>query len=241
MSSPTPDNLPTHLQRGDHYVFWDPENPSGYGNRTGVYKTGVEWAFVRRHLPPTPARVLDIAGGSGRFALRLMREGYALTVNDVHEPSLRLLEKRAGEHRPALVHGGFLDTAIAGPFDAAMAMECLDRMPFPDVIRRVHGLLRPGGVFVFTVLNRSSWRFGVRRMAGREAKNEHVSTLNGYRAAWQEAGFEEQGMRGLMWTLLKVTSNSPLVPVFVGIENVLRLHSIAGQSPWLLVALRRTA
>ncbi len=100
---------------------------------------------------------------------------------------------------------------------------------------------RTGGVFVFTVLNRSSWRFGVRRMAGREAKNEHVSTLNGYRAAWQEAGFEEQGLRGLMWTLLKVTSNSPLVPVFVGIENVLRLHSIAGQSPWLLVALRRTA
>lgn len=237
----TPNNAQPHQQRSEEFVFWDPENPSGYGNRTGVYKTRVEWDFVQRHLPPVPARILDIAGGSGRFALRLLRQGYALTVNDMHEPSLRLLEKRAGDYPPATIHGAFLDTTIAGPFDAAIAMECLDRMPFPAVIQRAHSLLRPGGIFVFTVLNRSSWRFGIRRMVGREDKNEFVSRLSEYRLAWQNAGFEELATRGLMWTLLTVTSNSPLVPVFVGVERLLRLHSIASQSPWLLVALRRKA
>jgi hypothetical protein len=31
------------------------------------------------------------------------------------------------------------------------------------------------------------------------------------------------------------------VPLFVGAERLLRLHSLVGQSPWVLIALRRTA
>lgn len=242
MSSQAPENPRWYLEPGGgQYVLWDPENPAGYGNRTGVYKTRVEWDFIRRHLPPAPAKVLDIAGGSGRFALRLIREGYALTVNDVHGPSLRLLEERAGERRPTIVHGGFLSSDIVGPFDAAIAIECLDRMPFDEAIRRVHGLLRPGSVFVFTVHNRSSWRFGGRRLVGREDKTEFVSRLSEYRSEWRKADFDEVGMRGLMWTALTVSSNSPLVPIFVGVESLFRLHALVGQSPWILVALRRNA
>jgi SAM-dependent methyltransferase len=228
-------------QNGDRAVFWDARNPLGYANRTGAYKTGIEWSFIRGHLPRPPASVLDIGGGSGRFALRLMNEGFALTVADKDAPSLRLLQERAGAHAPALICSDFRDATIPGVFEAAIAVECLENMPFADVLGRVRGLLKPQGVFVFTVLNRSSWRFGLRRLAGREEKGEFVERLSDYRSAWEQAGFEEVGTRGFMWTLLTVTSNSRLVPLFVGTERVLRLHSLVGQSPWVLIALRRTA
>jgi SAM-dependent methyltransferase len=241
ISSPPPESSSAHLQPGDQHVLWDTENPSGYRNRTGLYKTRLECDFIRHYLPPTPAQVLDIGGGCGRFALKLGRMGYTLTVNDLHEPSLRLLHERAGEDRPKTVHGGFLTSEIKGTFDAALAIECLEHMPFDAVLRRVHDLLRPGGVFVFTVLNRSSWRFYLRRVAGRDSENESVAGFGEYKAEWRQAGFDEVAIRGFMWTLLTVSSNSTLVPFFVRVEDLFRLHAYLGQSPWLLVALRRGA
>jgi SAM-dependent methyltransferase len=204
-----------------------------------MYKTRVEWDFIRRHLPPAAASVLDIGGGSGRFAMRLMRDGYDVTVNDRDAPSLRLLEERARAYTPVLVHGDFLQTPLPGPFDAAIAVECLENMPFNEVLRRVHAILRPEGIFVFTVLNRSSWRFALRRIVGRDEEGEYVERLSAYRKTWQQADFETLESRGFMWTLQTVTSNSPLVPVFTTLERVLRLNSFVRQSPWVLIALRR--
>ena len=186
-------------QHDDRAVFWDAQNPLGYANQTGVYKTRVEWSFIRQHLPPAPAAVLDIAGGSGRFALPLTDEGYALTVVDKDAPSLRLLQERAGEKAPVVICSDFRDAKIPGAFDAAIAVECLENMPFADVLGRVRGLLKPQGVFAFTVLNRSSWRFGpacrregrgrrVRRAPRRLPERVGAFGLRGGRSAWVHGG-----------------------------------------------------
>ena len=164
--APSPiESLATHAE--ERPVPWDTANPSGYANRSGVYKTRVQYEFVRAHFPPAPARVLDIAGGSGRFALPLLRDGYDVTVNDINPPSLRLLQKRCADLPVRLLPGDFLQVDVPGHFDAALAMECLEKLPIEQALSRVRDLLKPGGVFVFSGLNSGSWRFSAHSLRKR--------------------------------------------------------------------------
>jgi 2-polyprenyl-3-methyl-5-hydroxy-6-metoxy-1,4-benzoquinol methylase len=211
----------------------------GYANRMGSYKTRIEYEFIRRHIPPAPAHVLDIAGGSGRFATKLLNAGYDVTVNDVDEQSLHTLQERCFNARPKVLLGDFLTTQVPGQFDCALAMECLDRMPFEHAVARAYALLRRGGIFVLTALNSGSWRFAARRILGRAPEIEYVMNTRSYAEAFTRAGFDILALRGLMWMPFVVNSNSPLVPLFENVERVFRLSATYSQSPWLLIAARR--
>jgi 2-polyprenyl-3-methyl-5-hydroxy-6-metoxy-1,4-benzoquinol methylase len=61
----------------------------------------VEFAVTLRaldeYLPPAPARVLDIGGGPGRYAIELSRRGYDVTLSDVAEVELSLATEKASE------------------------------------------------------------------------------------------------------------------------------------------------
>jgi hypothetical protein len=68
----TVQNGRTVVQNGRTEVpyIWDVENPEGYGNRIGRYRTEIESRFMFDHLGPlgtSPLRILDMGGGSGRF------------------------------------------------------------------------------------------------------------------------------------------------------------------------------
>ena len=41
--------------------------------------------IIRRFLPPPPARILDVGGGPGRYALDLQAAGYVVELVDVLE------------------------------------------------------------------------------------------------------------------------------------------------------------
>jgi SAM-dependent methyltransferase len=205
----------------------------------GTYKTRVEYEFIRAHFLPAPARVLDVAGGSGRFASRLLNDGYDVTVNDIDPVSLSILRERCLMPRPKTLPGNFLGIDITEKFDCALAIECLENMPFKQVIVQVHTLLRQGGIVVLTVLNSGSWRYAARRMFGRGLRLEYVMKTEDYVHACTRSGFEILAVRGLMWMPLMVNSNSLLVPLFEKVEHSFRLSSIHSQSPWLLIAARR--
>jgi SAM-dependent methyltransferase len=222
----------------DRGVLWDLTNPLGYANRMGAYKTKVEYEFIRAHFPPAPARVLDIAGGSGRFAEKLLNDGHVVTVNDIDPQSLRILRERL-QPCPKTLPGDFFRIDVLEKFDCALAIECLEKMPFKQAIARIHTLLKPGGVVVFTVLNSGSWRFAARRILGRTLAIEYVMKSRAYLDACLSSGFDIVAMRGLMWMPFIVNSNSFLVPFFENVERCFRLSSIHSQSPWLLIAARR--
>lgn len=231
--------LDEHLVPGEHYVRFSADNPRGYGNRSGVYKSRIELDFLSQNLPPPPARVLDVAGGSGRIAIPLAERGYSLTVNDTHAASVRLVQRRGALFNLCAVHGDFFTSEFEAPFDSVLAVECLDIMPFDRVVERAAQLLRPQGTFVFTLLNRGSWRFLIHKFLGREQENECFLTLHEHERMWTAAGFELIAMRGYMWLPVTGVSNSPLIPICAVVERALRLHAYHAQSPWLMVALRR--
>jgi 2-polyprenyl-3-methyl-5-hydroxy-6-metoxy-1,4-benzoquinol methylase len=94
----------------------------------GRYKTKAEMSFLRRHLGKNDLTVLDIGGGSGRFALALAEEGRTVTVVDVSREALSQLT----QHNPPnirTVHRDFLSSDISERFDAVIAMET-----FPDFV-----------------------------------------------------------------------------------------------------------
>ena len=81
-----------------------------------------EWERMRRHrtefavtfraladyLPPPPAKILDIGGGPGRYALELAQQGYDVTLLDLSQKNLDFAQDKAKEMAitlTAFVHG----------------------------------------------------------------------------------------------------------------------------------------
>ena len=54
---------------------------------------------LRRHLPPPPARVLDVGGGTGVHARWLLADGYQVHLVDLDAPPCRAGPRRAGRRR----------------------------------------------------------------------------------------------------------------------------------------------
>jgi 2-polyprenyl-3-methyl-5-hydroxy-6-metoxy-1,4-benzoquinol methylase len=50
--------------------------------------TEADVAFVRRHVAPPPARILDVPCGAGRHAIALARNGYKVTAIDLSEDAI---------------------------------------------------------------------------------------------------------------------------------------------------------
>jgi SAM-dependent methyltransferase len=105
--------------------------------------------FLERHLPPG-ARVLSVASGRAANEMRLLERGYDVTCSDLGpvcaEETRRLF--------PAYVFRRW--NALADPvpderFDGAMAMSFLYLLgpaELDEFFRRMHQILRPGGVLV---------------------------------------------------------------------------------------------
>ena len=92
-------------------------------------------AFVEQHLPPRPARVLEIGCGRGELARALADRGFDVVAIDPAAP------EGAIYRRVSL--GEFADPE---PFDAVVAIRSLHHIPDLDgAVSKMAELLRPGG------------------------------------------------------------------------------------------------
>jgi SAM-dependent methyltransferase len=110
-------------------------------------------AFALSHLPPAPARVLEVGCGNGEVALALVDDGYDMTAIDPRAP--------AG----AIFHATRLeDFDDDEGFDAVVASVALHHVESLDAaFAKIASLLRPGGVLVLE-------EFAKERIAGRTAR-----------------------------------------------------------------------
>jgi len=139
--------------------------------RTSV-RTGVVWDAVVARLEPN-ARVVDIGGGTGGFAVRLAREGHAVTVVDPSPDALAALARRADEAGVAGlvtgVQGDLTDigTHVApGSADVVLCHGVLEVVPDPAAaLRTITGVLREGGLLSLLVAQRHA-AVVARAMAG---------------------------------------------------------------------------
>ena len=136
-----------------------------------------EWGRLERHqiefqvtlralkefLPPAPARLIDIGGGPGRYAITLAQLGYQVTLVDLSSASLDLAKQKATEaglELEAYVHANALDlTAFPeASFDAALLLGPLYHLHKLEerrtALRQAHRLLKPGGLVFASVITR---------------------------------------------------------------------------------------
>jgi SAM-dependent methyltransferase len=129
----------------------------------------VEFALTVRaleeYLPPAPARVLDIGGGPGRYAIELARRGYAVTLADISEAELAIARARAGEADVALddvvaCDARDLSRYADGGFDAVLMMGPLYHLLDAGDRRRAIGeslrVLAPGGRYFAAYITRTA-------------------------------------------------------------------------------------
>jgi SAM-dependent methyltransferase len=107
------------------------------------------WAIERCLAIPSGALIVDIAGGSGRHALALAREGRAVVVVDFVAAAVA-----AAVARSTRVLGIVADVAACpirdGSVDAILCVSFLDRSLFAMFAT----LLRPGGTLVYETFTR---------------------------------------------------------------------------------------
>jgi len=117
--------------------------------------------FVLRHLPPAPARVLEVGCGRGELALDIARRGHDVVAIDPAAP--------AGDIFRAVPLEDFADP---GPFDAVVANRSLHHIPdLAAALDKVALLLRPGGR---VLVHEHAWERFDARTAGWYVAQRHA-------------------------------------------------------------------
>lgn len=106
-------------------------------------------ALLKRHLP-APARVLDLGGGHGSFALRLKDEGYDVTIADLDPPKDLGVRTLSLDLNATQSHGA-LD---GGPYDGIVCVEVIEHLESPvQLLRSALRFTRDNGVLLVTTPN----------------------------------------------------------------------------------------
>ena len=127
----------------------------------------VEFAVTLRaldeYLPPAPARVLDIGGGPGRYAIELTRRGYEVELADISEAELAMAMAKAVEAGVTLAGVRKADARdlrefADASFDSVLLMgplyHLLDESDRQRAVEETVRVARPGGVVAATNITR---------------------------------------------------------------------------------------
>lgn len=151
------------------------------------------------HLAPG-ARILELGCGGGRDAERMIQRGFDVDPTDGTPAMAKKAQERLG--RPVRVLR-FDELAADAAYDAVWAHASLLHVPLadlPDILRRIAGALRPGG------LHFANYKLGAEEGRDRFGRYYSFPTEEGLRAIysktarWQEIAvdrYEGSGFDGV--------------------------------------------
>ncbi|HSO01521.1 MAG TPA: class I SAM-dependent methyltransferase [Gaiellaceae bacterium] len=156
---------------------------------TGTFGTFEE--FARAHLPPPPARVLEVGCGQGELTTALVVAGWdVLGIDPVAPLGDRFRRIRLEDVDPA-----------EETFDAVLASHSLHHIrDLEHALDHVGALLRPGGVLVLDEHGWDladeptlDWLYGQRRALAAAGVGEAPASLEALREEWEA---EHLGLHG---------------------------------------------
>ncbi len=109
--------------------------------------------FVRP-LFPVGGRALDLAGGAGRHAIWLAKEGWEVTLIDISSAGIQQAQRNASTlalHVHCVEADLSCFKAPQRQFDLVMGFFYLERRIFPEVVKAI----RPGGLLIYKTLSRA--------------------------------------------------------------------------------------
>jgi len=220
---------------------WDYLDKKTYNNRIGKYKFRRQYQFITENGKNSFENILDIAGGSGRFAIPLCEKSEKITVLDLNADALQLLRERKG--RIKTIHANFTETEIEGAYSLILCIEALGYFPdAEEFFVKVRTLLNDDGRFIFSYQNPASWRFQLRKLKHWKTGFYHYKEmeLDQIRNLLKKNKFEIVKMEGMNWMPFPLASNSIFVPLFDKMEKLFALNKWYSQSPWILFSIRKS-
>ncbi len=143
--------------------FFDEDYLCEYAALLTPERTENEVEAVIGLVGPPPLRILDLCCGHGRHAIELAARGYEVCGQDLSAVFLAKAEADAQARgaQMELRRGDMRRIEHEPPFDAVLNLFTAfgyfdDDAQEMRVLREVHRVLRPGGVFVLDVVNRDA-------------------------------------------------------------------------------------
>lgn len=187
--------------------------------------------LLRRHLPPAPARILDVGGGPGTHARWLIEDGYKVHLVDPVPRHVETAQRidgcvaELGDARGLAAEKESYDVVLLlGPL-----YHLLERADRDQALAEAYRVLRPGGLLVAAGINRYASLFehtafahlhgermqesieGILRTQVHDGKKAFTAAYFHSGAQLLEevtaAGFETKvfGIEGPTWAMLKAT------------------------------------
>ncbi|MCF8150193.1 MAG: class I SAM-dependent methyltransferase [Sulfuritalea sp.] len=147
-------------------------SPAGsreYFEQIRAYRYGYETPFIPDFFgfaSLAGKRVLEIGVGNGIDAVEMLRGGAIYTGIDITQNHLNLTRRYvdivSGANLPgrveAILEGDLLECALAGNYDVVYSFGVLHHIAHEaEFLRRIHGLLRPGGELRVALYSRYSF------------------------------------------------------------------------------------
>ena len=145
-------------------LWWDPSGKMGQLHAINDLRL----KFITDRFKGESPRVIDAGCGGGILAEALARAGARVTGIDLSELSIDIARQHADlsgfEIDYRLMDIEAFVAAQTGEYDVVTCMEMLEHVPHPrQVIANCARLLKPGGVAVFSTINRTlkAWAFAI--------------------------------------------------------------------------------
>ena len=205
------------------------------------YEDAAERAALRRLLPPTGHRLIDVGGGYGRLAP--LYKGYdEVVIFDYALSQLRQARELWGPHgrgrrpRYRYVAGDFYRLPFAaGVFDTVTMVRTLHHAAdAPGVLRGIADILAPGGTLVLEFANKRNLKAILRYLAGRQTWSpwdrepvEFVELNFDFHPAWvaerlREAGLEVRERRAVSTFRLGLLKRLVPTPILVALDRLIQ-------------------
>lgn len=156
--------------------------------------------LLLQHLPASPALILDIGGGPGRYAIALASRGYQVHLLDLSPENIRFAQIKAKENHVSFAQTMVFDASQPFPYpdnsiDAIIMMGPLYHLIDPEdrhkAVAEAYRVLKPGGIIFAAFIT----LFGALQavlMYNTQGLNEEWSTMQfgvnnhtlGFTTAW---------------------------------------------------------
>lgn len=218
----------------------------------GQYLTSIESFFIYQCLQNTKTThsVLDIGGGTGRFAIPLKEKGFDVTVIEVQAAPLWWLRTK----NPS-IHSILISPRIRGWPIKDSCMDCILAIQIPHLgadwfWQECHRILRANGIVIMCSSNNHSYKGLLHKMRPLlkpfVMKRGKWAYSNFYRISaksliktMEKNNFRLEAALGYNWLPATRDSNFPLIPLWGTVEEGLGLRkNLTFQSPWVLFQAR---
>jgi ubiquinone/menaquinone biosynthesis C-methylase UbiE len=200
--------------------------------RMGKYLTRLETNFILRSIDPQKTQVImDVGAEAGRFSLLAAEANVTVVGLDIDSYSLKRL--RLKNRAVALVQADARKIPLTDEtLDAVFVIETLDYIPeLTQALQEVNRILKPNCPAIVSFGNRSSFKAKLKGLRGKSYMHSYREVIR----CLEQSGFAVKAKLGYSWIPFGRSSNSHLIPFFIGLETLFGLRRIPRLSPWVMV------